>query len=474
MSNIETQLLGSCLCYGEESATIAWVAGLEAKHFTDPVHRSLWMMIEAELKSSKFDISKVTTSFTREVKIVAMMADPILPSSVKYFAEAIIDKARDAIIDDTLVSIHTLIKNKGDFEGPEITNQALERLIKLIYETSSAPKKVSAQDAYRMMGELWEKQEKEGYRNDVVATGFRSLDEVLNGGVRRGGVFTIAAQTGVGKSIKALNFALKAAIAGVKVMYVTVELDAMESFSRIVAAQSGGNYAKILGGPRGQDEKECYDNSWRDILKTKIDVVELEKPYIEDVEQLIRYEKIHAPHDLIIIDYIGQFKTKEKYFSRAEMIGAISSFTKLQIAKKHNVAVILVAQMNRNTEAEGHSGFRLGNIADAASIERDSDIVALLFREDKNQPTDEAIKSGLDIDRLAWLKIKKHRHGQNNISIPLRFNGNSARFEEISEQELKQAEWNKANYVAPSKPRPKFQMTEAEKQANNRRYGDDF
>lgn len=474
MSDLEKAIVGSCIIYGAESAQAAWKAGLNPEHFTEGVYQSFWAMVLAELKSNHFDMAKVTNQFIHKINFATLTEQAVMPSSVEAFAEALIDKARDIKLDRAVIEFHNFLKNKKDFDGTKATNEAFERLIKLFYQSDSKPKKFTARDIYLKMAESWERQEKEGYCNEVVPTGFKPLDEVLNGGIRRGGMFTLAAKTGVGKSIQALNFALKAGLAGAKVLYVTVEIDELESYSRIIAAYSSGDYAKILSGPRSKSEFKAYDDAWAELLKHNIEVLVYdEAAYIEDVEQVVRFEKLGKPYDLVIIDYIGQFKVREKYLNRVEMISAVSSFAKLRLAKKHNIAVICVAQMNRNTEAEGHSGLRLGNIADAAAIERDSDVVALLFREDSKNPTEEALMSGFDVENLAWLKIKKHRHGKNNISIPLKFNGYSARFDEFNADDLKQAQWNRSNYVAPSQPRKKIKMTEGEKIAANRRYKND-
>jgi hypothetical protein len=80
----------------------------------------------------------------------------------------------------------------------------------------------------------------------IVSTGMRSLDEKLYGGLVRGHLNLLLANSGVGKSLMLMNLSLNWALAGFNVVYLSLELDAEMIAARLDAMLSERSTQDVL------------------------------------------------------------------------------------------------------------------------------------------------------------------------------------------------------------------------------------
>ena len=99
-----------------------------------------------------------------------------------------------------------------------------------------------------------------GVHAPATATGFVTLDRLLNGGLRSGTVLAIAGQPGVGRTAFALLIAYMAARAKAGVVFASASLDATEVMARLSARalyrehpESHAPYGMIWSGKAWQD-----------------------------------------------------------------------------------------------------------------------------------------------------------------------------------------------------------------------------
>jgi len=97
-----------------------------------------------------------------------------------------------------------------------------------------------------------------------VSTGFRSIDELLGGGLRGRRVFVLAGTPGSGRTSLALRIAHAAASTGCPVLYVSYECEDVELRARLVASVVKTSYGKMLA-PEGllEGEREQVASAWR-------------------------------------------------------------------------------------------------------------------------------------------------------------------------------------------------------------------
>jgi replicative DNA helicase len=131
--------------------------------------------------------------------------------------------------------------------------------------------------------------------------------------------------------------------------------------------------------------------------------------------------------DLVIIDYLGLIKGPDKRAKRYEEVGDISRTLK-SIAKECDVALIVLAQLNRECERREDKRPMLSDLRDAGDIEQDADHVMFVYRDEyylqRSEPEPHAkgraeweTSMGFARDRMEIIaaKVRNGEIGKRNI-----------------------------------------------------------
>ena len=115
----------------------------------------------------------------------------------------------------------------------------------------------------------------------------------------------------------------------------------------------------------------------------------------------------------MIVDYLQLLRTVERYHSREQQVGYISSSLK-ELARKMECPVIALCQLNREVEATKTKRPLLSHLRESGSIEADADSVVLIYRpeyyyrlEKKPTPPGE--------EGLVELSIAKQRNRETGV-----------------------------------------------------------
>lgn len=253
-----------------------------------------------------------------------------------------------------------------------------------------------------------------------ITTGIPTVDEVL-GGLMRGGSHLFAAGSGVGKSLWALTLMLAAARAGHRVLYANFEMRTDQFLARTLSAIAQLESQSILLGKIQPAELALIDHAWAHMQH--LDVV---VDYVggQDVRAFLkRVEIVHAlaPIDELIVDYIALLR-----YAGLKGHEALDLITQelVQWAKQHNVALVLLSQINSNKERDERADneWQQGDIAGARAVYNHVDVTGFLSREQVQK------EGAPEETQKAKLNIKKGRDGGERI-IPLIMRPSCARFE---------------------------------------------
>ena len=112
---------------------------------------------------------------------------------------------------------------------------------------------------------------------------------------------------------------------------------------------------------------------------------------------------------LIVIDYLQLIRGADPRIPREQQIADISRGVK-GMAKELNVPVVVLSQLNRDSERENRNP-RLSDLRESGSIEQDADVVLMLHRPKKKEDEDFEPSSQSDDVEHIKLIIAKQRNG---------------------------------------------------------------
>lgn len=242
-----------------------------------------------------------------------------------------------------------------------------------------------------------------------VYTGIPAVDERF-GVFGKGVLTTIAARTSIGKSGVCLQAAENIATDGKQVLYLSMEMPAIELAFRClgnqarVCSQRIANRAGITPDERVYliDALERYRNAGLMINDSPHQTA-------ATIASAARALKSTSGLDALFIDHIGLISYPPNCQKRHEAIADASRSMK-RLAKELEIPVFMACQINRKGDEQGKdSRPRLSHLADSTSIEMDSDNVIILHRDRPSDP----------VTTFAFEKVRNGQKGVCNMRMDL-------------------------------------------------------
>lgn len=333
-------------------------------------------------------------------------------SGTKRYAEIVRDKSRQRALILATEEAREIAMQPGAM--PERLDKITSLFLGLQRQTITRVPRTLAEIAIQRT-EYYERLE----TGDVVAgwpTHIPSLDRMLNGGLRPGALYILAARPSVGKSSFSQTLGMEQARAGRKVLFLSQEMAAEELADRGVAAAGRVDYSALMTGRMKQED-------WSRAAEA-LGAHELEHFHVDDQPALtlmdVRAKAKQVPGlSMLILDYLQLCSGKGD--NRNAEIEQISRGLKA-LAKELNIAVIALSQLNREVEKRPGKRPVLSDLRDSGSIEQDADVVLFLW----------PVRELADSARLVGLGIEKNRQGRCG-SFGLHFEGNYQRWHESAE-----------------------------------------
>lgn len=249
------------------------------------------------------------------------------------------------------------------------------------------------------------RQVEEGRASSFVPTGFRDIDILLGGGMLSGGMYILAARPGMGKTTVALNIADRVAERTGPVLFVSLEMDEAQIMAKRLSRLSGIPGNRLLMDKLTEPEARKLAEASSKLSRLPLHINR--KPYatVDDIAALARKVK---GVKLIVVDYIGKItpgrggQRKDRIEYMTEISGALKT-----LARTLRIPVLVLCQLNRQTEGQRDKVPQLSHLRDTGAIEQDADGVIFLYREDyygDKKP------SGFEPSPLDVI-VAKNRHG---------------------------------------------------------------
>lgn len=253
-------------------------------------------------------------------------------------------------------------------------------------------------------------------RDDLegVLSGFRDLDGMTYG-FHPGQMIVLAARPSVGKTSLAMNFAEHAVIpdGGHKpsgVLVFSLEMTAADLAMRLICSRARVDQKRIRDRvASAQDQREIFDAS-KELETVPLWIDDASSSSILDLRAKAR--RVDSKHrlGLVIIDYLQLVRGTDPRMPREQQIAEISRGVK-GMAKELNVPVVVLSQLNRESERENRDP-RLSDLRESGSIEQDADVVMILHRPKKRDDDESMHEGGMasDIEHIKLI-IAKQRNG---------------------------------------------------------------
>ncbi len=214
-----------------------------------------------------------------------------------------------------------------------------------------------------------------------LPTGYKQLD-IMTNGLHPSEMIVIAARPSMGKTALAMNIAEHVAVDHDKPVGVfSLEMSSPQLVQRLLCSRARVNLQKIRDGFIA---KQDYGN-----ISRAADALSKSRIYIDDtaglsiLELRAKARRLKDRHDLqlIVIDYLQLLKSQSRraqdnrQIEIAEISGGIKA-----LAKELEIPIIVLAQLNRESEKRGDGKPRISDLRESGSIEQDADVVGLLYR----------------------------------------------------------------------------------------------
>lgn len=374
----EQSVLGALL---QDSSAIDLVPGLKASDFHDAAHRTIFGVLQREAAAKRpADVVSVYAALqtigaddsTGGLAYLQALELSVPGSrAIKRHAELVTDRAKQRAL------IAAAAQAAEIAWGPAAIAEKLEAIGALLAGLQSAhvakvPRSIVdiALERTQHYDDLQEGRAVAGW-----STRIPSLDSMLSGGLRPGGLYIVAARPKVGKSSFAQTLAMVQASAGRPSLFLSQEMSEGEVADRAVANVGRIDYSALLSGRMDADDWSRASDALETLRDATLFVDDQGGLTLRDIKAKARSVR---GLQVLIVDYLQLCSSHLTDSNRNGQIEEISRGLKA-LAKEAGMAVIALSQLNRQVEQRASKRPQLSDLRDSGAIEQDADAVIFLW-----------------------------------------------------------------------------------------------
>lgn len=396
---------------------------LKPEHFFNHDHKLIYTEISRQLLAGKrVDMITIYDGLKGEVDLVTLnQLAQYVPSAanIKRYAQIVIDRSKSRDLLD-VSAIITELATEHQTPINDRIEQAQAQLSKLVDETP----RDEWVGAYE--GMVAHTQTIEDRTNGLVkamSTGLNDIDDFLDGGLRGGGLYILAARPSMGKTAMAMTMGLNMA-RDYSVGFLSMEMPHTELRDRQTAMLGRVGLSYVARPTRGAGLP--WDRVIEGVEKARqlnFYASDQSGLNINQVRSKARnLKRIHGLN-VLIVDYLGLMSGLDAKQQRAYQLEEITRGLKT-LAKELDIAVVCLAQVNRKVEERADQAPHLSDLRDSGAIEQDADVVMFISRPIQANPN-----LGAEWNNYARMSIAKNRQGRCGV-VDLWYEGEQVRFDE--------------------------------------------
>ena len=259
-----------------------------------------------------------------------------------------------------------------------------------------------------------------------IPTGLAALDR-LTAGWQKSELTIIGARPSTGKTSLTAFMARVAAQAGYRVAYFSLEMAAERLADKWLVAETGILAESWRQGTLTSEERRQVAEAAEKLGAAAIHVDDSTVISMERIRNKCRLLQKRGACDIVFIDYLQlvQVTGSKKSYTMAIDMGEMANKAKA-IAKELKVPVIVLSQLNRDSEKRADKRPAMYDLRESGGIEQVADVVALIHNPAKaGLRTDP--RSGYPAEGLGVLIVEKNRNGATG-DIYFGYNESMTRF----------------------------------------------
>jgi replicative DNA helicase len=256
------------------------------------------------------------------------------------------------------------------------------------------------------------------------ATGIPRVDKLLGGGMRRGEMLVVGAQTSGGKSILLYQAALNALLEGKAVTIFSLEMPAKSILQRMACNLIGKTIVPMREINAVSDWKTVANakditNAIGQLMTMNLTIRDDMSEVGEIIAEANRLASL-GKADVIVVDYL-QIVTMPNADNREQAVSELSRRLKLT-ALKTNSVVLTASQLNDD-----------GAVRESRAIGHHTDFLLIISHPDDKKKEPAGYRKTAPAQPTSRIRIDKNRRGQRDVFVPVKMRGEISRFEEIHE-----------------------------------------
>jgi replicative DNA helicase len=254
-----------------------------------------------------------------------------------------------------------------------------------------------------------------------IPTGLRDLDELLTG-LHPTDLVILAARPAMGKSAFAMGAAVNAARTGHGVGVLSLEMSSEQLGGRVLTSEARINGHRARTGRLHSDEWEPLLGAVEGASSLPLWIDDSAVVGLSQIRAGLRRLRSRSAVHLLVIDYLQLLAgsaSRQAQTSREREVAELARGLKL-LAKSEGIAVLLLAQLNRECEKRRDKRPMLSDLRESGAIEQDADTVMFLYR-------DEVYNSDEQVKGEAEVIVAKQRHGATG-TVRVAWSGEHCRF----------------------------------------------
>jgi replicative DNA helicase len=243
-----------------------------------------------------------------------------------------------------------------------------------------------------------------------INTHIERIDSAI-GGLERQTLMVLAARPSMGKSTLAWQIARNVAAFGQKALFFSLEMSITSLWAKAACGAVGTSWRDIRAGKASEATITKVIDSATELMEVYQDRL-LVNDHVNMTRNIWESVEIHRP-DLVIVDHLRLINDRNE--NEVQRLGAITKNLK-DLAKEMNIAVLCLAQLNRQVEQRDQKRPQMADLRDSGQIEENADTILMLYRPDYYDDN-QTYKPVSETEIL----IRKFRDDINNQRIKLYF-----------------------------------------------------